>query len=126
MNDGKAILLEVLAYTKESINSLSEKIGLKRSQNLYDIKSGKVKKISSELSEKICQAYPSLNREYLLTGEGELISKNNKSKEYDIHDLESMVSEYKEKYYNALEEIRELNKRLRDKGSPTNNLKKAK
>ena len=79
MKSGSEILKEVLEFTGESKNSLAKAIKLKRSQNLYDIESGKVKSISSELSEKIVLAYPKLNRQYLLTGEGEIINESGNS-----------------------------------------------
>lgn len=73
MEIGKSILQEVLKYTGKSKNSLAKAIGLPRSQNLYDIESEKVKRISSELSEKISLTYPEINRNWLLTGEGSML-----------------------------------------------------
>ncbi len=89
MKSGSDILKEILEFTGESKNSLAKSIKLKRSQNLYDIESGKVKNISLELSEKIVLAYPNIRREYLLTGIGEMLKNeitnaNNKDLSFPI------------------------------------------
>lgn len=113
MKNAKTILSDVLLHTQESIHSLAKTIGLKRSQNLYDIENGKVKKISPELSEKIIIAFPEINRSWLLTGEGTMLINNNQATEYPPQqDSISLVSDYKEKYLTALEEIRDLQKKL--------------
>ncbi len=74
MSNAKQMLEKVLQETGLTLNSLAKVIGLKRSQNLYDIDSGKVKNISAELSEKICNTFPKINRKYLLTGEGDFLN----------------------------------------------------
>jgi phage repressor protein C with HTH and peptisase S24 domain len=71
--EGNKILGEVLKITGLTKNSLAKEIGLLRSQNLYDIELGKVKKISSELSEKIVIRFPNFNRQWLLTGKGSML-----------------------------------------------------
>jgi hypothetical protein len=85
------ILNAVLKHTGMSANGLANAIKLPRSQNLYDIQNGKVKKISPELSEKIVNRFPEINRDFLLTGEGEMLksitddsrSINSKSKDFE-------------------------------------------
>lgn len=59
------ILNEVLEFTGENYNSLAKKIGLKRSQNLYDIRDGKVKAISLSLATLINRYYPQFTIEWL-------------------------------------------------------------
>ncbi len=86
MKNGAEILNEVLELTGKTKNSLAKAINLKRSQNLYDIESGKVKNISSELSEKITLAFPHISREYLLTGEGNMILGKGESNNITISD----------------------------------------
>ncbi|GEO08712.1 hypothetical protein [Segetibacter aerophilus] len=76
MKSAADILSELLAHTNKTKNSLAKAIGLPRSQNLYDIEKGKIKNISSELSEKIIKAYPEINRNYLLTGKGKMLKEN--------------------------------------------------
>lgn len=71
--NGKQVLEKVLEYKKMSYNELAKSIGLKRSQGLYDIRDGKIKRISIDLAEKITGFIPELNRVWILTGEGEMI-----------------------------------------------------
>ena len=77
MLTAKDILNEVLVHTKLSKNALAKVIGLKRSQNLYDIDNGIVQNISAELSEKIVTVFSEINRVYLQTGKGDLLLEKN-------------------------------------------------
>lgn len=63
----------VLTYTKNTYNSFAKSIGLKRSQNLYDIRDGKVKNISFELASTIINKYPEFRMSWLTKGEGDMI-----------------------------------------------------
>lgn len=78
MKDGSEILTEVLKYTRNTINSLGKEIDLKRSQNLYDIRNEKVKKLSFELASKIRLKYPEFNLDWLISGEGEMLNTKKK------------------------------------------------
>ncbi len=63
-------LAYVLRYSGlPSLNALALHLGLKRSENLYQIKKGN-HSISRELAERIQKAYPDLTISWLLTGEG--------------------------------------------------------
>ena len=55
--------------------ALSVALGMKSAQVFYDLMSGKVKSISSQLANKILLVYPELNMGWLLTGKGEMLSK---------------------------------------------------
>lgn len=63
-------LEQVIKWTGLSTNAFAMGIGLKRSENLYQIKRGN-NGISKELAELITRKYPALSRAWLLTGEGE-------------------------------------------------------
>lgn len=56
------------------INSaqFTKKIGVSQSW-VYDLKIGKIKKISEEVADKIVNAFPEINKIWLLTGEGEML-----------------------------------------------------
>ena len=88
MKNASQILEDLIKYIGDgaTLNSLSKTIGLKRSQNLYDIENGRVQKISSELSEKICAAYPELNRAWLLGKSEKMLLANKPGKEKVIND----------------------------------------
>lgn len=58
-----------------TIRGLSARLGLKTPQVFYDIKSGKVKGMSSNLLEKFKNNLPEISISWLQTGEGEMLAK---------------------------------------------------
>ena len=74
--DDKQRIQEVLSYTRLSARALAEEIGLKSPQSFYDIKAGR-HGISKELASKIQGKYLNLSTEWLLTGEGEMLTTDN-------------------------------------------------
>lgn len=66
-------LEQVICWTGLSTNAFAAGIGLRRSENLYQIKRGN-NGISKDLAELIVGKYPSLNRAWLLTGDGEMFA----------------------------------------------------
>lgn len=74
--------------TPEIISKLLEDAGLNASQfaksvnliptQIYDLKSGKTKKISDEVADKILRVYPQYNKGWLMSGEGSTLSDNQK------------------------------------------------
>lgn len=66
-------LEQVINWSELSTNRFAREIGLKRSENLYQIKRGSFG-ISKSLSELICAKYPGVNRAWLLTGESEMFN----------------------------------------------------
>lgn len=62
-------LEQVIKWTGLSVNSFALNIGLKRSENLYQIKKGN-NGISRDLAELISKKYPSISKGWLLSGEG--------------------------------------------------------
>ena len=61
----------VIRWTGMSVNAFALHIGLKRSENLYQIKKGN-NGISSDLADLITTKYPQVSKAWLLTGEGEM------------------------------------------------------
>ena len=70
------IIEALLAYTNETANSFAKKIGITPTQ-VYDLKSGKIKKISPAIADKIVEVYSSISRAWLLSGEGLMCSDDN-------------------------------------------------
>lgn len=66
-------LEQVIKWTGLSTNAFAVGIGLKRSENLYQIKRGN-NGISKDLAELIARKYPNVNRAWLLTGDGEMFA----------------------------------------------------
>lgn len=69
MLDNWQRLEKIIKWTGLSINSFALSIGLKRSENLYQIKKGN-NGISRDLAELIAAKYPSVSKGWLMTGEG--------------------------------------------------------
>jgi hypothetical protein len=65
-------LEKVVKWAGMSVNAFALHIGLKRSENLYQIKKGN-HGISKELANIISTKYPQISRSWLLTGEGEML-----------------------------------------------------
>lgn len=64
-------LEKVILWSGLTINAFSQAIGLRRAENLYQIKKGN-NSISKELAEKIVSKYPHISKSWLLTGEGNM------------------------------------------------------
>lgn len=65
-------LEKVIKWAGMSVNAFALHIGLKRSENLYQIKKGN-HGISKELANIISTQYPQISKSWLLTGEGEML-----------------------------------------------------
>ena len=65
---------EILKYLGISAKAFAESLGYERPQIIYDIQKGKTKRISEDLSIKIVSVYKSINKVWLLTGEGEMLN----------------------------------------------------
>jgi len=65
-------LEKVIKWAGMSVNAFALHIGLKRSENLYQIKKGN-HGISKELANIISTQYPQVSKSWLLTGEGEML-----------------------------------------------------
>ena len=64
----------LLKYYKLSASAFASALGYDRPQIIYDIQKGKTKNLSSKLIDKIISAFPSVNKLWLLTGEGDMIA----------------------------------------------------
>ena len=74
MKKGSEIMNELLQREGINPNQLAEKIGLKRTQPIYDILSGKIKKISENYADKILLAFPEYRKVWILTGDGNMLN----------------------------------------------------
>ena len=71
----KEIISKLLDYSKLNVKQFSERLGMKRGQAIYDVMSGKTKRISDKLANQIISEFPEINRTWLLTGEGEMLKE---------------------------------------------------
>ena len=67
MEKGKEIINDLLEYLGIKAPTLANEIGVLYSR-IQKIQSGKAKTISLDLANKICAAYPEINKAYLLKG----------------------------------------------------------
>ena len=66
---------KIIRWTGMSVNAFALNIGLRRSENLYQIKRGN-NGISKELAETIVLRYPNISKGWILAGEGEMFCNN--------------------------------------------------
>lgn len=69
----KEVIIKLLDYSRLNVKQFSEKLGMQRAQAIYDIVSGKTKRISEKLANQIISEFPEINKIWLLTGEGEML-----------------------------------------------------
>ncbi len=70
-------LEHVINWTGLSTNAFATSIGLRRAENLYQIKKGN-NAISQTLAAKITKKYTNISKSWLLTGEGHMLSDQDK------------------------------------------------
>lgn len=74
----------VLAYSDLSIPKFAGKVGFKTPQAVRELIKGRTKSLSYEAAEKILAAFPAISKEWLLTGEGEMIRKEFRNEVEDL------------------------------------------
>ena len=76
----KRIEAVIVAHGFTSVNAFSRHIGLRRAENLYQIKRGN-NNISPQLAATIARHFPSVSRGWLITGEGQMILQRDPGRE---------------------------------------------
>lgn len=67
---------KIIARSGMNTNAFAQHIGLPRGENLYQIKRGN-NGISRDVADRICKAFPEVNKLWLLTGEGPAFAETN-------------------------------------------------
>ena len=67
---------KIIARSGMNTNAFARHIGLPRGENLYQIKRGN-NGISRDVADRICKAFPEVNKLWLLTGEGAAFANTN-------------------------------------------------
>lgn len=62
----------VIKMSRMTTNAFARHIGLARGENLYQIKHGN-NGVSLDVADRICQHFPSIDKLWLLTGEGQML-----------------------------------------------------
>lgn len=100
-------IIEALAeYLKISVAELSQKAGYERAQSFYDVLNGKTKNISPKMAKNIVSAFPEINKDWLLTGNGEMLVQN--TPEEEPKEEETYLRAERNRYSLSLQRIQEL------------------
>ena len=83
MMSSREILEFITGNEKITLSKLSQLMGIKRAQPLYDIRDGKIKAISANYADKILSVFPKYSRAWLITGEGQPFSKKENEENVD-------------------------------------------
>lgn len=111
--------LELLAiHMKTTLSDLAKMVGLNKN-TLYHIGSGKRGEMSDRTATRICYSLKkkrgvNVNKQWLLTGEGEMILEELPPKTIEIKTVEKPAEQdidWREKYYSLLEKYVKLQER---------------
>ena len=81
---------EILKYSGKNISEFSRYAGFKTPQAIRELLKGNTKSISESAQIKILAAFPEINPDWLLTGEGEMLVKPYKVDEIEIPSKEEL------------------------------------
>lgn len=99
MMNSREILEFITDNEKVTLSKLSQLMGIKRAQPLYDIRDGKIKAISANYADKILSVFPEYSRVWLITGEGRPFLKN----ENEENIGESIIMAASERFLEVME-----------------------
>ena len=76
---GRKVIIKILEVERLNAKRFAEIIEVQPTQ-VYDLKSGKIKKISESVADKILDKFSKYSKTWLLTGDGEMLSESSLSK----------------------------------------------
>lgn len=74
----------IVEYSGKNLSEFSRLVGFKTPQTVRELIKGNTKRVSDSVESKILSAFPQINREWLLTGEGEMLRDLAESKEPEL------------------------------------------
>lgn len=80
----------VLTHIRKRTNTLAKELGFSNGTVFYQIKSGR-NGISANLARKICDAYPEIDYSWLLTGNGDMLKKDELKNHASIIELQEQI-----------------------------------
>lgn len=91
---GSEVIFAILANEDLKPGTFAKMIGVTTTQ-IYDLQSGKVKKISEKVAEKILDVFPQYSKAWLITGEGSMLTEDtivpeSKDIPYEMDELSAM------------------------------------
>lgn len=75
---GRKVIIKILEIERLNAKRFAEIIEVQPTQ-VYDLKSGKIKKISESFADKILDKFSKYSKTWLLTGDGEMLSESSLS-----------------------------------------------
>ena len=88
------VIGEIAHYYRCTIEQLSEKIGAGRSSQLYSIANGRTATMSRKYAKMICDTFPELNYDWVLTGEGSMFCRDESTLEETYQQPTSQNPDY--------------------------------
>lgn len=91
---GSEVIFAILANEDLKPGTFAKMIGVTTTQ-IYDLQSGKVKRISEKVAEKILDIFPQYSKTWLITGEGSMLTEDtivpeSKDIPYEMDELSAM------------------------------------
>lgn len=105
---GIKVINAILEKEELKAATFAKSIGITPTQ-VYDLLSGKTKKISIDLSNKILDVYPQYSKSWLLTGEGSMLIEDSIVPESTTVDQDD---DDRQELIKIIEELRKENSRL--------------
>lgn len=106
------VIGEIAHYYRCTIEQLSEKIGAGRSSQLYSIANGRTATMSRKYAKMICDTFPELNYDWVLTGEGSMFCRDEPSLEETYQQPTSQNPDYSGVLLNILNTITVLHQEV--------------
>lgn len=109
----------LLDYSGMNMSKFSRYVGFKTPQAIRELKAGNTKSLSDDAKTKLLIAFPNLNEQWLLTGEGEMLNESAHRALIDVKDVEdsfndsAVLKEFLDIIKNKDKQIEELNNRVR-------------
>jgi len=85
-------------------------------QRIFDLQRGRTKKFNPGVVNMICEAFPSINKTYLYTGEGSVLSSN---KPLDLDNSIGTNAASQDEIAKMLNKVLDLSKQISDKDRAT-------
>ena len=106
------VIGEIAHYYRCTIEQLSEKIGAGRSSQLYSIANGRTATMSRKYAKMICDTFPELNYDWVLTGEGSMFCRDESTLEETYQQPTSQNPDYSGVLLNILNTITVLHQEV--------------
>lgn len=102
----------ILGYLGMNATEFSKKLGMSRSQGIFDMQSGKTRRVTRNMAQRIKKAFPAFSEKWLLGGEGEMLVEEMPPEAFSNRSPQVVA---KVNIDTCLSEIQKLNRQLHEK-----------